>query len=204
MDRRELLRMITMLTGGALVGGELFLSGCTTADTAQAGFTPGTISLLDEVGETILPATSSPGAKAAQVGDFMKRFVTDCYSASDKAAFFAGIKQLDEASNKLNGKTFMESTPEQRLALLTSLEAEAKKYNAEIAEKERPQREEARKQLKAFEPAPLHYYTMLKQLTLLGFFTSKTGATETLRYSAVPGKYDGAYPYKKGDKAWAE
>jgi hypothetical protein len=44
---------------------------------------------------------------------------------------------------------------------------------------------------------------MIKQLTILGYFTSETGATKALRYEAVPGKYDGAYPYKKGDKAWA-
>jgi hypothetical protein len=44
---------------------------------------------------------------------------------------------------------------------------------------------------------------MMKQLTLFGFFTSKEGATQALRYIAVPGHYDGAYPYKKGDKAWA-
>ena len=45
---------------------------------------------------------------------------------------------------------------------------------------------------------------MMKQLTLMGFFTSKPGATQALRHEPVPGKYDGAFPYKKGDKAWAE
>jgi hypothetical protein len=44
---------------------------------------------------------------------------------------------------------------------------------------------------------------MLKELTLLGFFTSEVGATQALRYLPVPGKYDGNVPYKKGDKAWA-
>jgi hypothetical protein len=43
----------------------------------------------------------------------------------------------------------------------------------------------------------------MKQLAILGYFTSKEGATKALRYVAVPGKYDGALPYKKGDKAWA-
>jgi hypothetical protein len=43
----------------------------------------------------------------------------------------------------------------------------------------------------------------MKQLTLLGYFTSEIGATQTLRYVAVPGKYEGCIPYKKGDKAWA-
>ena len=50
---------------------------------------------------------------------------------------------------------------------------------------------------------PVHYFLMLKQLTILGYFTSETGASQALNYIAVPGKYDGSYPYKKGDKAWA-
>ena len=45
---------------------------------------------------------------------------------------------------------------------------------------------------------------MIKQLTLTGFFTSKTGMTETLRHVPIPGKFDGEFPYAKGDKAWAE
>jgi hypothetical protein len=71
--------------------------------------------------------------------------------------------------------------------LLVSLEKEAKAYN-EKKEKDKP----------------VHFYTMMKQLTLWGFFTSKTGMTETLRHIPVPGKFDGAFPYAKGDKAWAE
>jgi hypothetical protein len=50
---------------------------------------------------------------------------------------------------------------------------------------------------------PNHYFSMIKQLTLLGYFTSEVGATKALRYIPVPGKYDGNYPYKKGDRAWA-
>jgi hypothetical protein len=41
---------------------------------------------------------------------------------------------------------------------------------------------------------------MMKQLTLLGFFTSEPGATKAVRYIPVPGRYDGCVPYKKGDK----
>ena len=50
---------------------------------------------------------------------------------------------------------------------------------------------------------PNHYFHLMKQLTLLGFFTSEPGANKALRYIAVPGHYDGCVPYKKGDKAWA-
>jgi len=43
----------------------------------------------------------------------------------------------------------------------------------------------------------------MKQLTLNGYFSSKIGMTEALRHLPVPGKFDGAFPYTKGDRAWA-
>jgi hypothetical protein len=43
----------------------------------------------------------------------------------------------------------------------------------------------------------------MKELTLLGYFTSEVGATKALRYVPIPGRFDGCIPYKKGDKAWA-
>lgn len=195
MERRELLKQIALLTGGLVIGGELFLSGCKTTAKADAGFSAASIALLDEVGETIIPATATPGAKAAQVGDFMKTFVTDCYTEQEQAAFTKGIIQLEEASEKMHKKSFMDCDAKQRKDLLISLEKEAKAFNGKV---------KAANEGKKENKLPLHYYTMMKQLTLFGFFTSKTGATETLRHIQVPGKYDGAYPYKKGDKAWAE
>jgi hypothetical protein len=206
MDRREMLKMIAVLTGGVVIGGEVFLSGCKSGGKADAGFTPANISMLDEVGETIIPTTSSPGAKAAQIGEFMKTIVNDCYTEAEQTAFTDGIGKLDEACKKMHSKSFADASPEQRHALLVSLEKEAKVYNEDLTAKEKPAREEAEKAMKQYDfvSAPRHYYTMMKQLTLWGYFTSKIGATEALRHVAVPGKFDGAFPYKKGDKAWAE
>ena len=206
MDRRELLKMIALVTGGVVIGGEVFLSGCKTGAKTDAGFTAGNIALLDEIGETILPATSSPGAKAAQVGQFMKVYVTDCYTQASQDAFTKGITDLEEACKKMHSKPFMDCTPDQRRELLMSLENEAKEFNKGPEEKDKSAREELKSQNKVYDfvASPRHYYTMMKQLTLLGFFTSKPGATQALRHVAVPGKYDGAFPYKKGDKAWAE
>jgi Gluconate 2-dehydrogenase subunit 3 len=191
MDRRELLKMVALLTGGVVIGGEVFLSGCNSNDkTATTGatgaFSKDDISFLDEVAETILPKTNTPGAKDAEVGAFMTVMVNDCYIEADQKIFHEGMKKLDEASNKLNSAGFIKSTPEQRHALLVNLDKEAKEYG------------------KTKKPDdPNHYFAMMKQLTLLGFFTSKPGATQALRYVAVPGKYEGCIPYKKGDKAWA-
>ncbi len=205
MDRRELIRMIAVLTGAAVVGGEVFLSGCKSADKTGLKFTEGNLSLLDEIGETILPATDSPGAKEAKVAEFMELIVKDCYTPESQEAFINGITEIDNACKKLHNKSFMECSAQQRKELLLQLEEEAKEYNKQQEEKDKPRKNELKEQDKEYDfvASPKHYYTMFKQLTLLGFFTSEAGQKKALRWLPVPGKFDGAYPYKKGDKAWA-
>jgi Gluconate 2-dehydrogenase subunit 3 len=204
MERRELLKMIAVLTGGALIGGDVFLSGCKTSLKKGEGLlSTDDIALLDEVGDTIIPVTNTPGAKAAKVGEFMNVYVSDCYRADQQKAFTEGLAALDKACDKQFGKNFIDLTAAERTTILTALEAEAKAYNQQINDKEKVAREQAKNDMKEFNGAPLHYYTMIKQLTLTGYFTSEMGMKEALRFLSVPGKYDGAFPYKKGDKAWA-
>jgi hypothetical protein len=186
MNRREAISSVALLLGGTILGAEAFLSGCKTKGAGEVSFSPSDIAYLNEVAETILPATSTPGAKEAKVGDFMTVIVKDCYEAKDQAVFMAGLDQLNEASKKKSGKSFMDSTPEQRHDLLVDLDKEQKEYQKTKAA-----------------DAPNHYFRMMKELTLWGYFTSEIGATKALRYVAVPGKYEGCIPYKKGDKAWA-
>jgi len=212
MNRRDLLKQIALVTGGVVIGGDLFLTGCKTGPKPEAGFTPSNIALLDEVGETIIPATSTPGAKATKIGEFMKVMVTDCYTEKQQSTFMQGIVDLDESCDKMHGQSFMECNAVQRKDLLISLAKEAKAFNQKRDEEDKPKQEAhdqknrtlAWKDQTELEKSPSHYYTMMKQLTLLGFFTSETGMTETLRHVPVPGRYDGAAPYLKGEKAWAE
>lgn len=199
MNRRDALARVALLMGGAVIGADYFLTGCspassdkdkTQANTANAKpkdiLNPEQTAYLNEVGETILPTTKTPGAKAANVGAFMNVMVRDCYTPADQEIFTKGLTELEAASQKMNGKGFLASTPAQRTALLTALDAEQKAY----AKTKTPEQ-------------PNHYFRMVKELTMLGFFTSEVGATQALRYLPVPGKYDGNYPYKKGDRAWA-
>ncbi|SFQ64718.1 gluconate 2-dehydrogenase subunit 3 family protein [Hymenobacter arizonensis] len=198
MNRRDALARVALLMGGTVIGADFFLSSCSspTAKTEEkAGkpvaeekpfLNPSQVSFLDEVGETILPTTATPGAKAAQVGSFMAVMVRDCYAPADQKIFLAGLTKLDEACQKQHGKGFLACDAKQRTSLLTTLDAEQKAFTAN----QRPD-------------DPSHYFRMMKQLTLLGYFTSEVGATQALRYQPVPGRYDGDVPYKKGDRAWA-
>ncbi|MES1161115.1 MAG: gluconate 2-dehydrogenase subunit 3 family protein, partial [Bacteroidota bacterium] len=153
---------------------------------AGINFSNDDVAFLDEVAETILPATDTPGAKEAKVGEFMTTIVRDCYTEKDQKIFVDGMQKLNEESKKKYGHAFPDIKPEERHDLLVELDKEQKAYTA-----------------KKKEDDPAHYFRMMKELTLWGYFTSEPGATKALRYVAVPGRYEGCIDYKKGEKAWA-
>lgn len=190
-----MLKMIAVMTGGAVIGGELFIAGCGLSTSDDLAFSEIDVAFLDEVAETILPRTKTPGAKDAKVGHFMTIMVNDCYTRRDQEIFYSGIKELNEAAKKMSGDNFMEMNPAQRIYLLEPIDNTAKERQKERAESEGMAVPGAK--------IETHYFTMMKQLTLLGFFTSKIGANEALRFVAIPGRYDSCVPYKNGDAAWA-
>lgn len=209
MNRRELLTAVAALTGYAVMGGEVFLQSAQAASSLR--LTSRQIHLLDEIAETIIPATDTPGAKAAQVGKFVEVMVRDCYTAAQQAAFLQGLAAFPQQCAGAMGSDFLRLSRKQRHSYLVQLEKDAKEFNRvqqeqdqlRKAQMESENKDNSFQMQKSFETLPLHFYTMVKQLTLLGFFTSETGMTKTLRYVPIPGRYDGDVPYKKGERAWA-
>jgi hypothetical protein len=184
MNRREAVRRIALLMGGTMVGSRMLLSGQTVPEKNVAAFTEADRALLDEIGETILPATDIPGAKAVGIGAFMTMMVTDCYTEKEHAVFKEGLVKIDEACRAKFGTTFMGSTAAQRTDLANALETEQRAQHAKNPEE------------------TSHYFRMMKDLTLLGFFSSEIGCTKAVRYIEVPGSFNGNAPYTKGEKAW--
>lgn len=218
ITRREAVLRVTALLGGvALVGGSALLTGCRTEVSSDAPFTPDDIAFLDEVADTILPATSTPGARAAKTGAFMALMVRDSYGADDRRIFREGMRKLDDATQKAHNVSFMKATPQQRLAVLTAIDRDQRSYSQAIDDARRKkalaylsdQRQEAAPGSDAgaataiTENPPTHYFRMMKELALLGYFTSEIGATQAQRYIETPGRYDPCVPYHPGEKAWA-
>ena len=185
MNRRDALTRVSLLFGGALIGSDAFLSGCSRREEkAMNGmaFTDHQVLFLNEVGETILPATAeSPGAKEARVGEFMNTIVTDCYTADDQKIILEGIGIIEQRSGTEYKREFLKLTDGERLQLLNTIDKEAKNKDSSK-----------------------HYFTMMKQLTVWGYFTSEVGSTKALRYVPIPGRYEGCIPYTKGDGVWAD
>ena len=186
ITRREALRRVSLLLGGATLTGESAWLALGTAEAAPAAASPlfsaNDIALLAEIADTILPTTSTPGAKAAGVGPFMAVMVTDVYDAGQQKTFRDGLATLERECRRLHGTDFMAATPAQRTTLLEQLDRE----------------QYAQRNL----GAP-HYFRMMKELSLLGYFTSEIGYTQAMRYTETPGRFDPCVPYTPGEKAWA-
>ncbi|BFT32365.1 gluconate 2-dehydrogenase subunit 3 family protein [Alteromonas sp. D210916BOD_24] len=204
MERRELLKLIATATGSAFFAGSAFAYiDIPPVPLSKTLFNKDDVALFNEMAEVIIPQTDTPGAKAANVGETMAVIITDCYTPLLQKTFINGVKTIGELSQAKFNKHFLQLTSQQRESLFIELDNEAKAANRsngvwQGVETGKPSQWEPGTD----EPTP-HYFTLLKQLTLYCFFTSQVGATKVLRYVAIPGRYDGAYPYKKGDKAWA-
>jgi hypothetical protein len=140
--------------------------------------------MLDEIAETIIPRTDTPGAKDAVVGAFIARYAEACYEPAQLRSLEQGIGTIDARMRAQAGVGFLHASPAQRQSLLAEIDLQARKHANESQ-------------------SANHYFTLMKQLTLLGFFTSEPGSTRVLRYRPVPGKYKGCIPYKKGETSWA-
>lgn len=183
MDRRELLRAIATLTGCAFVGVDRVLAAVADAGAGA----PAQVALLDEIAETILPRTDTPGAKDAQVGAYAARYAAACYTPANLAILHAGLDALDARSREAGGAGFMHATGAQKQKLLAEIDVEAKRQARAAGE---------------HGDQPPHWFTLCKQLVLLGFFTSEAGETRVARYRPVPGPYKGVVPYR-GETFWA-
>ena len=167
LSRREaILRVSALLGGVTLVGQSAWLAGCTTAPRSSASlFSESDVALLDEIADTILPPTKTPGAKAAGVGPFIAKMVAESYDPNEQRVFVEGLAALEDESRAQNGGGFMASSPAQRVALLERLDREAIEYMRRPGADARP-----------------HYFRLIKELTLLGYFTSEIGCTQAMRY----------------------
>jgi drug/metabolite transporter superfamily protein YnfA len=219
ITRREALQRVTVLLGGiTLVGGSGLLTACTEQPTPRAYtavgalFSADDVAFLDEVADTMLPETDTPGAKAAAVGPFMALMVHDVYSLDDQQIFRDGMRQLNEECERMHGVAFMQASLQQRLQLLEQLDREQKAHMDAREEARRrtgedviaDEPEDVRSGDPALDPeitadAPAHYFRMMKELALLGYFTSEIGYTQAMRYVETPGRFDPCVPYTPGE-----
>ena len=206
ISRRTVIQRTLMGMGyTSLALSPLLNSACATRETLDAAkvseaaieagrFSAQQIAWLDEVAETILPRTDTPGAKDAQVGAFIALMVTDTYSPERQQTFAKGMADLESDCRQITDKGFLDCSAAERTQVLTQIDRTAWEQAQEEGQKAQTN--------PGYEPEE-HYFAPIKSLTLLGYFTSEIGYTQAMRYVEAPGRWDPCVPYTEGEKAWA-
>jgi len=189
ISRRRALQQAALLLGGAL-SAPTVAGVCSTATrrawAASPAWAPRTLSaaqleLAATLAEHIIPQTETPGARAAGVHRFVDSLITDHYAAAERDRFLAGLAAVDAQARSRYGKAFVESATGQQVALLRELDAAA--YAATRGD-------------------DAWFFRRMKELTLVGYYTSEIGAMQELHVSPF-GAYRGDIPYTAVGRAWA-
>ena len=197
MNRRDAIKKAAMLMGGSLLMPDV-LKAWTHPMIENPNFRLTAVqdALIAEIAETIVPTTDTPGAKAAGVPQFIKKMLADCYRDKYSAYFMKELDAVEADTMAKFSKSFVDASVEERTEILKIYEKKAKTEAVTF-------KQEAQSLGESTLPSERPFFATMKDLTVTGYFTSEIGCTQALRYEAVPGKYIGDYPYKKGDKAWA-
>lgn len=146
--------------------------------------------LLGELVETIIPTTDTPGAKAAMVHEYIISVMLCCTDIRQQNRFYIGLQDVEKYAQDEFGNSFLKSSDHEK-QLVVSHFATRDDSNHPIISKIKK---------KIFgEP----FYIKLRQLTIEGYCQSRIGATQTLNYDSIPGKYLSRVPMTPNQKSWA-
>ena len=211
MNRRDALARVAWMMGGALSAptAMAFLEGCKSAtESGGVGFSFASeqLNLVSEIAELIIPKTDTPGAKDAGVGPFIEKMLKDCYTEVQQKHFIAGLEALEKEADKAGG-AFTSLTAEKQTTVLKAMEAAAKQEAEANQEKAKAKEVDTESGLEKKdakkEEIPTPFFTLMKELTLFGYFTSEVGCKEALAFEPIPGRYEGCTTLQPGQKAWA-
>lgn len=177
---------MAVLSGGALSLSTIagIMGGCTSG--SDTSYSPRTLStdqdeMVTVIAEHIIPATDTPGAKAARVNQYVDKMLTDWHTDEERQAFLDGLQHVDETSNRMRDRDFMDLDEEGQIAVLKELEQQGRRAEDDA----RP------------------FFPMMKEMTIVGYYTSEIGASQELQASIIPGYYDGCKPYAEVGTAWS-
>ncbi|MBD2753374.1 gluconate 2-dehydrogenase subunit 3 family protein [Spirosoma validum] len=172
--RREALQWLAMLVGGTLsLPVQAALRGETSNQTSFH-LSAEQQALIADLADVIIPTTDTPGAKAAGADQFIEYVIRNCSDVKQQDLFRQGLQQTNVLSQNAFGKPFPELSSQQRNEIV-----------GQLTQREKP------------------FFMSLRELTIVGYFTSETGVTKALDYLPIPGRFQGDVPFKAGKKVWA-
>jgi hypothetical protein len=169
ITRRTLIKQLMLGAGAAALLPSCVFDKKETSALGVFKITEDQDKLIAEMAETIIPKTSIPGAKELKVEEFINVIVTDCFDKETQDKFSKGLVATNELAEKKFGKSFMESTPEQRIALFQEISDKQEGIPAEAIE----------------------FFPLIKGLTIRSYMSSEYILTNVNPWPLVPGPAKG-------------
>jgi hypothetical protein len=159
LSRRDVIKLGAAVTLSTTLGAGDLLAA--QVIPAPAFFTPAELALADELSEMIVPADDhSPGARAAGVAAYIDARLAEAFDPQDRTAWRNGLKLVDDLSRQSTGKPFLQSSPDERLAVLNRMGQNEGK----------PQKPEE------------EFFSELKQQVIRAYYTSDIGIKQEMEY----------------------
>jgi hypothetical protein len=187
MERREALKALAILTGGAvLVPSCNFFKEDILVAYKNLQVTPSLQQLLALVAETIIPAGKTKGAADLAVQDFILVMVNDCLDAEQRKKFMQGLNGFNDYSKKVGDKSFSKLTPEEKTKVVeTGLTMKTDpdfKAPANEDEDDKTEREN--------EESVPDFLKITKRFNIQGFMMSQYIQTEVKPFKLIPDHYE--------------
>ena len=186
MHRRQALRLLASAATLPLLSREAFsLFQAVHAQIPEQPvlktFNPQQNATVTTIAELIIPQTDTPGAKAARVNEFIDLILTEWYDEEEKSTFMTGLADVDSRTRDLYGKDFVDCVEKQQVEILQALDDEvaAREDNARRRRTHPPQK---------------NFFFMMKQLTLVGYYTSQVGFEQELHGEIIPSRHAACVP----------
>jgi hypothetical protein len=193
MNRRQALKSIGVAAALPLSVSDLFTLGRAAHAHVQAAGDGRYVyqsldheqsEVLSVASELIVPETDTPGARAARVPEFIDAILTGWFSEDERKRFLRGLRDLDERARASKAVGFASSPQPEQIRILEEMESEA----LQDLEAVKPTRRARRTAQSAPGAA---FFTVLKWLTLYGYYTSEAGMEHELEHIVFPGTYEG-------------
>jgi hypothetical protein len=178
LDRRALIFGAVFLLGGAAALTRFTRDSATRSGADGPALSGDRFRLLEQIADTMIPGTDTPGALAAGAPAFIRDMLADWASAATRAEINSVLEAIERQAWAQSGAAFLALSAERRLAVLKRFDEDA---------------------LSRQDPA----YAKFKHLVLVGYYQSEIGATQELRYELVPGAWRSCLPLNEVGRASA-
>jgi gluconate 2-dehydrogenase gamma chain len=189
MHRRDALKFCAALLGTALSPAlqRAFASDIALPTvTRTSSLTQAQQTLIATLAELIIPTTDTPGAIAADVPEFIIHIYTHWFNESERRIFRQGLERLEHASQAQQQCRFADCDHTFQIAQLAKEEQIALQYVSDAPVKGVSSREHDPK---------TPFFSRLKELVVVGYYTSEVGCKQEQIYTPMPGQYQGNLPY---------